>query len=719
MADEPDVPYETPSAPAAHVEPSSGRTQPIRAQSSDGVTHEFAPGTDQSVVDRVMKSYADEHKDKSTTAGQIGTGMMDPVEGGGQLIADILPKRAERVLNNANNWLAEHAPEGLIRRLPEGGKDEQMRQREAEIAKTRGGNTAFDWGRLAGNILSPVNYIGTALTAPKALGFAAKEGAGLLGKTTALGASGAAGGAVAGAEQPATGKDPAHEKAFQTLIGGGVGGLTGGAFSVLGTGTRKLGEYVARNYPENLESAAVQKILRRIQQDEKAGGLSAANAIDLVNTAKKPITLADVGGENVKALAGNVSRQPGEARQIASQFLNKRDEQAAARLSDDIAQHLHGGDTMHQATEALLQARSASGKPAYDAVHELKNIWSPRLEQFLSDPLVRTGLQKGYEIERLLSLAEGRPLTASQMGVDIGIDGSIKLIDKPNMRLLDMAKQGLDALVAESRDPITGRLSARGVAIDKMRREYVKTIDDLDTSGTYKRARAAWAGYSQSIDAVKQGRAVFSASPEENAAAIAAMTPANREFARIGVADILKERLAKAGLNGDEAKQLIKNPWMRDQLRPFFKEGHEFDQFVDAVTAESKMFQTRYDTLGGSATAKRGMEDANEQGGLGAGAEIVGKLVKGQLFSAAKTAYHMYQDLGLKPNPELNSKVSQILFRADLPQDSQATQKLLGKASTKLKNPATQAATGVEAGGQALAPGVADDATKERRPNAQ
>ena len=68
---------------------------------------------------------------------------------------------------------------------------------------------------------------------------------------------------------------------------------------------------------------------------------------------------------------------------------------------------------------------------------------------------------------------------------------------------------------------------------------------------------------------------------------------------------MLKERLAKAGLSGDEAKQLIKNPWMRDQLRPFFKDGDDFGKFVDAVTAESKMFQTRFETLGGSATAKR------------------------------------------------------------------------------------------------------------------
>lgn len=707
---------DAPSSPAPAALTPAGK-DPIRAQSSDGVTHEFAPGTPDEVVDRVMKSYAEEHRDKSTTMGQIGTGMMDPVEGGGQLIANIVPKRVERILNTANNWMADNLPEGLVRKLPEGGKNEQMHQREDAISKERGGSTSTDWGRLAGNVLSPVNYLGTGAMAgakPIASAMAAGGKAGLAAK---LGTAGV-GGAVAGAEQPATGSDYWNEKKWQTVIGGGVGTAVGGAGTVLGSGVRKLGEYIARNNPENLESEAVQKILRRIGQDQKSGGPSAADAIDLVNASKKPMALADVGGENVKALAGNVSRQPGEARSIASQFLNKRDEQAAERLSQDIAENLHGGPTMHQATEALLQSRSAAARPAYEAAHDLKGVWSPRLGQFLDDPVMKAGLQHGYELERLQALAEGRTLTATQMGLDVGVDGTVSMTGHPNMRVLDMAKQGLDALIAKERNEITGRLSSRGVALDQMRRAYVSTIDDLDKTGAYKKARETWAGYSQSLDAVKVGRALFQASPEENTAAVAALSPANREFARLGVADMLKERLAKAGLSGDEAKQLIKNPWMRDQLRPFFKDGDDFGKFVDAVTAESKMFQTRFETLGGSATAKRSAEDTASEGGLGAGAQIAGKLVKGQLFSAAKTAYQLYQDIGLKPNPELNAKIAQLLFRADLPAEEQGVQKMLGKASTKLKNPARPAAIATEAGGQQLAPTLATDATKERRPNA-
>lgn len=682
---------------------------PIQAQSADGVTHEFPDDTKPEIVDKVMKEYAEKSKDNSTHLGQIGTGMMDPVEGGGQLLANVLPKPVTSALDTANNWLAERSG-GLIRKLPPGGKNEQMQQREAEIQKTRGSNNSLDWDRMAGNILSPVNYIGTGIGSEIGAGASALEKA-VVGMERAE-----IGGAVAGAEQPATGKDYGSEKAFQVGTGALVGGVTGLIGSGVSAGISKAGEFIARNYPENLQSSAVQKVLRRMQQDQKAGGPSASQIIDLISTAKKPVTIADVGGENTRGLAGNVARQPGPGRQVAKEFLGKRDEQAAQRLSEDVNKYVSGGPTMHQAAEALLQARSAAARPAYEAAHSLKGVWSPRLEQFLQDPAIKSGMQRGYEIERMQALAEGRSITASQMGVDIDSEGAVKLLDKPNMRLLDMAKQGLDAMIADERNELTGRLSARGVAIDKMRQAYVKTIDDLDTSGAYRKARESWAGYSQSLDAVRMGRNVFKLSPEENAAEVAKMSPANREFYRLGVADLLKERLAKAGLNADEAKALVKNPWMRDQLKPAFRSPEDFNAFVDAVTTESKMFKTGYDTLGGSQTAARQAEDASDDSLMTAGGKVVEKLLRGHPLLAMKTAYNAWRDLGFKPNPEMNEKVAQILFSTNLPEDIQKAM-LSGASRVMKQNPTAQmAATGVEGATQGLAPALAVDATKERSP---
>ena len=130
-------------------------------------------------------------------------------------------------------------------------------------------------------------------------------------------------------------------------------------------------------------------------------------------------------------------------------------------------------------------------------------------QEFLDSPDVKKGLARGYEIERNLALAEGRPITATQLGVDLDTEGNIKMVKAPNMRLLDMAKQGLDAMIADTRNEFTGRLSQYGMSLDKVRRAFVNEMDTLDTKGVYKNARQQWAGYSASMDALKLGHSVF------------------------------------------------------------------------------------------------------------------------------------------------------------------------------------------------------------------
>src|SRR4051812_26845654 len=78
-----------PATPAASTpEPQSAGV--IQTQSADGVTHEFPAGTSPAAVDKAMKTYAEQHRDKSTVAGQMATGFMDPIEGGGQLVSHAL-----------------------------------------------------------------------------------------------------------------------------------------------------------------------------------------------------------------------------------------------------------------------------------------------------------------------------------------------------------------------------------------------------------------------------------------------------------------------------------------------------------------------------------------------------------------------------------------------------------------------------------------------------
>jgi len=660
--------------------------QPIRAQSADGVTHEFPAGTDQAIVDKAMKEYAQKSAKQLLDAAptSIAAGFMDPIQGGAELLEQITPEPVRNTINTFNNWLAKHT--GLVAELPPGGVAQQTRQREEQIQRARGMNKdRLDWARLGGDLLNPANYVGGGFI-------------GGAGKVANIARAGV-GGLTASALSPVTDPNYWREKGKQLTLGTAFGLTAGAAASAVGKGLDAVGAYLASKNPELLENNAVKLILKRIAQDEKAGGPTATDMLDLVNATDKPATLVDFAGPNVKGLAGRVARQPGESKAIAQSLIGARDQRAAQRIREDIETYMHGGDSAYQTQEMLLNARSAAAKPLYDEAFALKNIWSPRLQNFIDDPDFKQGLNRGWHLERLRALAEGRKITATELGVDVDMEGNIVMKEVPNMRLLDMAKRGVDAMIADERDAITGRLSARGVALDNARRAFIKEIEDTDKSGVYKRARAAWEGPSASRDAVTLGRSVFQTNPEAMAAEIDKLSPANREFGRIGVADIMKERLAKTGLHGDEAKAIIRNPWMRDQLKPWFRSTEDFDKFVDAVTTETKMFETGAKLVGNSATGERLAEDVAGEGVEQAlqGAHVVGQLASGHPLRAALNAWRLYRDLGLKPDPKFNEKVAQILFATNISPELEA--KLSGKVPLDTVNPLERAGQRASAAG--------------------
>ena len=576
------------------------------------------------------------------TAGKLerlGTGFMDPVYGAAQIGAR-MTEPGEEIGAAIMGKDVDHS--GRIETIDRMVKEREKGIQERRPADQRG---STDWLRVGGSIPSTA-----ALSAP------------VLGGIPGAVLSGAVGGML----QPTT--DTEHfgaEKAEGAALGGVAGGVIGAGAKAIGAGVRAFGSYLAREYPENVMTQAVQKILKRMGQDEKAGGPTAQQALDLINEANaagKPMTLADVGGENTRALAGNVARQP-ESRAVAQQFLTQRDEQAAQRLSADVARYVHGGNSMHRTTESLLQARSAAARPAYEvAMDPARVVDSPRLREFLANPTVKQGIPAGLESQRLEALAAGEPYNPVSAMVDEA--GSLRGV--PNMRTLDAVKRGMDAQIEGERDAITGRLSQRGTMLNRVRAEFVNELDALNPD--YKAARAVWGGYSSSLDAMRAGRAAFRSSPDEIAAEIGGMTPANQEFYRLGVADSIRERLMKTGLAGDEAKAIIKNPWMRDQLKPIFKTPADFDAFVNSVTAESRMFATRQKVLGGSQTAERLAEDTSGENAMAShGMHMAEQVGTGKWLSAVKTAVRMWRDRQDRAgNPKLNEQVARILFEAPI-----------------------------------------------------
>ena len=176
------------------------------------------------------------------------------------------PSLVSRGVNELNNLVARKT--GLTQELPvERAMDTHARQREAAIAKERGTEAGkMDWPRFAGNLLNPINYVGGFAGPEMKAGMSAVE------RLTVGMEKGEVAGASAAAMEPATKDNFWKEKAEQIGVGGLAGAATGGGSGGASAGLRAIGERSVRNYPENLTSRAVEKILRRINVDEAAGG---------------------------------------------------------------------------------------------------------------------------------------------------------------------------------------------------------------------------------------------------------------------------------------------------------------------------------------------------------------------------------------------------------------------------------------------------------------
>jgi hypothetical protein len=528
----------------------------------------------------------------------------------------------------------------------------------------------------------------------------------------------------------------------------------------------------------NEDTKAAEAIVKNLQDLHKAGGEAPATVMKMIKEARAagtPLSVADVGGEQNRRLAGVVFRKGGAARELMKQKLAERDAAAQARLDKSLGSYL-GSGSVRQTVDDLATARSAAGKPLFekamqggsiaplevqyqkefkvasDKVSELTSdinkrideiaklktksttgydsealqklhaaqfdlsnkerelkqaaadkdtvlqhlreahvdrvkgtpgaVWSPQIQRLTQNPIIKSGLNRGMQIERNLADAEGRVFDPTEYATVKGANGELEVAKVPNMRVLSVAKEGLDNILSskELRDPKTMRLTKEGVSIQKLRDSLVSELDRINPA--YKEARDVWAGDSAKINALDLGESAFNMSPDEIQHAFSKMSTSEQEFARMGLAEKMREKLLKTRVNGDEAKALLNNEWTRQQIRPFFKSEKDFNQFVKDISAERTMFESGVDIARNSLTADRQAADMADklQTGVQAGRGVY-DAISGAYRNAAHIALTLWQKSKLWDNPEYNEAIARLMF--DPNADFSKVETLLAKAPKK------------------------------------
>lgn len=380
--------------------------------------------------------------------------------------------------------------------------------------------------------------------------------------------------------------------------GGTVGSVFGGAAPVVAKGVgaaggkivdvtsgipgvQRVGQAVGLATGQTIDAAnrAKAKLLEAMYRDV----MSPDDLAKLIAKSTKPVGIVDVGGENVKSLADVVQKYPGTSRQTARVALEERGAGQAERIKSDISRYLGEFQDPYVYTQQIAQRQKEVSAPLYESAYSFGEVTNPKVLKFLELPQFKSAAK---EAENLLA-AEGRAVDMT----------------RPTVEVLDNVKRGLDALIEKETDAVTGKKTQLGKIYVQKKNEFLSALDTAVPD--YGKARKAFAGDAEIIDATRSGQDFFKQSAAEAKRTFASLTPSEQEAYRIGAIDSVKTKIATAKDTADVRKRIFGSTEERDRMRSLFPDNASFNAFEKDMTTEATMRATQEKILRGSQTAER------------------------------------------------------------------------------------------------------------------
>lgn len=454
--------------------------------------------------------------------------------------------------------------------------------------------------------------------------------------------------------------------ALAGATGGAVGGLAGrsavSGVAGLARGRFGLPQEQAVTRGENLAIDAL-----RSDNMSPRTALSALREAQAVGVPSIPADL----GDNARGMFSSLARQPGPERSTLRGSVIDRQMGQGERIRSAITEDLGPIANVRQQSDALIQQGRDAAAPFYNRAYETPVPSTPELDAVLNTPFGRQAIGRARTIaanerrnpsELNFALdAEGNPVMNPFPGRQVADDLAARAeldaaqeayraarngpgdVDAARTRIanarealrmsqqnlrgapdpnqaasvptyttqtLDYAKRGMDDILEEQRNQITGRLvlDEAGRAQNGVRSELLREVDRLNPS--YGQARAAYAGPAAERDALALGRDALRMSPEDVQVAAGRLTPSQRSQFGLGYRTELSSQIDNRVDGADKVGALIGTPRKRAALAAAMGETQGLTRFNQRLSAEQAANETYRAVATGSATAGRLADDA-------------------------------------------------------------------------------------------------------------
>lgn len=412
-------------------------------------------------------------------------------------------------------------------------------------------------------------------------------------------------GAAAGAGTGAAVSEGDPSATIHGGIWGTLGGLTGHG---LYEGAGALGKLAAMT--RSPKSRARGMLLSRMEGDEipiseMRGRIAQSRAgVDPL------FTLGDMemlSGAEMAAL------QPGGARTIAKKFYDDFIENQDQRVMNAVSAEMGSNPEAFKTVKALQDLKKATATPLYEEAYKVTGISDPELSALLKRAEDIGAFKK---MELIRDADPDMPQTMPVRKVIKDPEGNRP--DRVQYTLdtshADLIKRGLDQMIAEHSDDLTGKTDDVGRAVTKLKKSILGKLDVINP--TYGKARAAFSDLAQSQNAVNMGQKFMGSKIDDMDNWLERfdnLDEADKDFFRVGVAQSIKNRILSGREGHDAVKQFFKTKAHREKLKAIFPDEKSFNRFEDSMDREMRISGSKNVVLGGSPTVKRTIEQARLQ----------------------------------------------------------------------------------------------------------
>lgn len=392
----------------------------------------------------------------------------------------------------------------------------------------------------------------------------------LFGSAPTVGRMAGTGAVTGGIEAVGTSEKPLSELPVEGVKGTVVGGTAAGSVGL-------FGKYIAapafRSLKQSLgfgdaNKAADLAIAKALQKD----GLTPEQAATKMAAVQRgEMTLADLG-ENTAKLLRTATAAPGEARRMAKTELVGREMERVPRTAEDLRTLMSGSKDFFTDVQDLIKKRSTEADALYDAAWQSAPVFGPKTAP---------------DIERLRNLPSFNQ--AMKAGMRRMEDKGLDITDPKNtLRGLHETKIALDDMIETA---MRGGETNQAKTLISMKERLLKDMEQA--SPEYRTARQAFAGDSELLTAMNEGRNIYKMPEMDMRKLIDRFkdSPSEYDAFRAGISQAMLERLTAGGPSADPFKTVFPKG-VEDKIRRAFRDDDAFEIFKTRLGEEQRMLQT-------------------------------------------------------------------------------------------------------------------------------